>query len=224
MTGGIYTIRIQGSLKFYIGRTKNFKTRKSHHLWLLRRGVHHCKHLQNAFNKHGHIEFVEEQEENDKEQRIILEQWWLDKYGPVGLLVNHQMKANPDDMADKPWKPDRKRVAHNKGVPSPLRGKKRDPEIGAKISASKKGKVPSEKQLLALAENRKKIDHSKPKKPMSEETKKKISEAQAGKKRGPYKKSHGQKISAARKGIVFSEEHKTNLKIAAQNRAKGTKR
>lgn len=220
MAGGVYTIRIFGSLKFYIGRTKNFKRRKAHHLWLLSRGKHHCKHLQNAFNKHGGIEFVEEQEENNKEQRIVLEQQWLDKYGPAGVLVNHQMKANPDDMSDKPWNPDRKRVAHNKGIPSPLRGKKRDPEIGAKISASKSGKGLNEKQLLALAENRKKIDCSRPKRPMSEETKKKISEAQVGKKRGPYPKSHGQKISAARKGIVFSDEHKMKLKTAAQNRAR----
>ena len=222
MTGGIYTIRISGSLKFYIGRTKDFKRRKAHHLWLLRRGEHHCKHLQNAFNKHGHIEFVEEQEENDKEQRIVLEQWWLDKYGPVGLLVNHQMKANLDDMADKPWKEDRSRVAHNKGMPSPLRGTKRDPSIGAKISASKRGKPLTEKQALALAENRKKIDHSKPKKPMSEETRKKM----MGNKNGVGKRSAEARaaISRGRKGIVFSEEHKMNLRIAAKNRAKGTQR
>lgn len=218
MTGGIYTIRITGSLKFYIGRTKNFKRRKAHHLWLLRRGEHHCKHLQNAFNKHGQVKFVEEQEENNKEERIVLEQWWLDKYGPTGLLVNHHMRASADDMANKPWKPERPRVAHNKGVPSPFRGVKRDPAIGAKISASKKGKPLTEKQLMALTESRKKIDHSKPKKPHSDEAKRRMSEARKGVKRGPYPAHHGEAISRARTGMKFSDEHKAKLRAAAARR------
>lgn len=224
MIGGIYTIRVQGSDKFYIGRTKKFTTRKAHHMWLLRRNEHHCQHLQNAFNKYGSVQFVEEQEENDKQKRIQLEQEWIDRYKDTGLLVNVHLKASFDDVGDKPWAEQRVRVAHNKGKPSPLRGIKRDPAIAKKISEAKKGKPLNEKQLLALAENRKKIDFARPKKPMTEETRKKISEAQLGKKRGPYPKSHGEKVSAARKGIVFSEEHKMKLSIAAKNRAKGMQR
>ena len=79
MIGGIYTIRVQGSDKFYIGRTKKFTTRKAHHMWLLRRNEHHCQHLQNAFNKYGNVQFSAEQEENDKQKRIQLEQDWIDR-------------------------------------------------------------------------------------------------------------------------------------------------
>jgi group I intron endonuclease len=215
MAGGIYTIRIQGSKKFYIGRTKNFKTRKADHLWLLRNKKHHCKHLQNAFNKYGSVDFVEEEQEDDKEKRIVLEQKWMDQYGPLGLLVNHQLKTNPEDMADKPWKKDRPRLAHNKGKPSPLRGTKRDDEVRKKISAAKKGKA-TQKLLDSLAENRKKIDFNKPRKPMSEEAKKKM----IGNKNGIGKRSDAARaaISRGRKGIVFSEEHRAALSRAAKLR------
>lgn len=212
MIGGIYTIRVDGSDKFYIGRTKKFTTRKAHHLWLLRRNKHHCKHLQNAFNKYGKVQFVEEQEENDKQKRIQLEQDWIDRYKDSSLLVNHHMKASYDDVGDKPWSEKRIRIPHNKGKPSPLRGIKRDPAIAKKISEAKKNKPLNEKQLLALAENRKKFDPTKPRKPYTEEVKQRMSEIRKGVKRGPYPKSHGEAISKARLGMKFSEEHKAALR------------
>ena len=214
MSGGIYTIRVQGSDKFYVGRTLSFQRRKAHHLWLLRQKRHHCKHLQNAFNKYGSVEFVEELVENDKELRIQLEQQWIDQYKDSGLLVNHQMKACMDDRGGDTWKADRPRVAHNKGKPSPFRGIKRDPEIGKKISAAKKGKPLNEKQLLSLAENRKKIDFHKPKGPMPEERKQQISRTKTGVKNGPYPKSHGDAISKARMGMKFTDEHRKNISEA----------
>jgi group I intron endonuclease len=187
MNGGIYTIRVQGSEKFYVGRTISFPKRKAHHMWLLRRERHHCKHLQNAFNKYGSVEFVEEIVENDKERRIQLEQEWIDRHKDGGVLVNHQMKATNDDVGGKKWKEDRSRVPHNKGKPSPLFGVKRDPAIAKKISEAKKKKGQTEKQLQALAENRKNIDYKKPRTPMSEAARKHLGELRAGVKRGPYK-------------------------------------
>ena len=191
MTGGIYTIRVNGSDKFYIGRTKKFTTRKAHHLWLLRRGTHHCKYLQSAFNKHGGVTFVEEQAEDDKEKRIFLEQQWFDKFSGIGLLVNHMLKATNDDIGGKTWNSDRKRVPHNKGKASPFKGIKRDPEIAKKISKTKKEKGQTKKQLIALVENRKNFDAKKPRGPMSESAKKNLSALRSGVKRGPYKRGMG---------------------------------
>jgi group I intron endonuclease len=224
MSGGIYTIRVQGSDKFYVGRTLSFQRRKAHHLWLLRRERHHCKHLQNAFNKYGSVEFVVERVENDKELRIQLEQQWIDQHKDSGLLVNHHMKASMDDAGGKPWKLDRPRVLHNKGKPSLFKGIKRDPAIAKKISDAKKGKPPTEKQLLALVENRKKIDPKKPRSPMSEAAKKHLSDIRKGVKRGPYSEAHGLAVSKGRMGMKFTDEHKANLKKAAQNRKKGMAR
>ncbi len=191
MIGGIYTIRVDGSDKFYIGRTKKFTTRKAHHLWLLRRNEHHCQHLQNAFNKYGQVHFVEEQKENDKLKRIELEQEWIDRHKDSGLLVNVCMKASHTDAGDKPWSEKRARVAHNKGKPSPLRGVKRDPAIAKKISETKKLRGQTEKQLLALAENRKNLDPTKSRKPHTEEFKKRMSAIKLGRKNGPYKTKKG---------------------------------
>ena len=222
MIGGIYTIRVQGSDKFYIGRTKKFTTRKAHHMWLLRRNEHHCQHLQNAFNKYGNVQFSAEQEENDKQKRIQLEQDWIDRYKDSGLLVNIHLKASFDDVGEKPWGANRKRPEpYNKGRPSPLLGVKRDPAIAKKISETKKFRGQTEKQLLALAENRKKIDPTKPRAPMSEAVKKHLSEIRKGVKRGPYSEAHSVAVSKGRMGMKFTDEHKANLKKAAQNRKKG---
>jgi group I intron endonuclease len=218
MTGGVYTIRVQDSDKFYIGRTKSFTKRKAQHVWLLRRNKHHCQHLQNAFNKHGSIQFVEEQEENDKQKRIELEQEWIDRHKNTGLLFNVHMKASFDDAGDKPWSEKRARVAHNKGKPSLLRGVKRDSRVAKKISETKREKGQTEKQLIALVENRKKMDFKKSRRPMSESARKHLSELRSGVKRGPYSKAHGLAVSKARKGIAFSEEHKAKLREAALRR------
>jgi group I intron endonuclease len=222
MIGGIYTIRIDGSDKFYIGRTKKFTTRKAHHLWLLRRNEHHCQHLQHAFNKYGFVHFVEEQEENDKDKRVQLEQEWIDRHKVSGLLVNVHLKASFEDVGNRPWDQNRTRPKpHNKGKISPFLGMKRDPEIGKKISAAKKGKPLNEKQLLALAENRKKIDFKRPKGPMSEERKQHLSKVKTGTKQGPYPKSHGEAIRKARIGMKFTDEHRKNISEARKRQGAG---
>lgn len=46
---------------------------------------------------------------------------------------------------------------------------------------------------------------------LSAETRARISAVQKGKKRGPYPPEVGAKISAARKGIIFTAEHRANL-------------
>lgn len=50
---GIYEILNTVNGKRYIGSAVNFKRRRREHWAELRRNVHHCQHLQNAWNKHG---------------------------------------------------------------------------------------------------------------------------------------------------------------------------
>lgn len=54
---------------------------------------------------------------------------------------------------------------------------------------------------------------------MSEERKKKQSEAQKGRVKGPMSEEQKAKQSAAMKGRVLSEEHKSKLSAAAKARA-----
>lgn len=56
----IYQIVNKIDGKFYLGSAKNLTRRKARHLKLLRRGQHHSRYLQNAWNKYGeeNFEFV----------------------------------------------------------------------------------------------------------------------------------------------------------------------
>ncbi|MDR6389231.1 GIY-YIG nuclease family protein [Paraburkholderia phenoliruptrix] len=54
---GIYSIVGPGG-KMYIGQTQSFKTRWLTHRTRLRSGLHHCKPLQNAWNKYGESSFI----------------------------------------------------------------------------------------------------------------------------------------------------------------------
>lgn len=54
----IYSIVCKSNSKIYIGLTRNFKRRKTKHLYYLRRNYHVNKHLQNAFNLYGECNFL----------------------------------------------------------------------------------------------------------------------------------------------------------------------
>jgi group I intron endonuclease len=55
--GLIYLIRNAGTDKVYVGSTVVPRGRKNSHFGLLRRGKHHCIHLQRAFTRHGEDAF-----------------------------------------------------------------------------------------------------------------------------------------------------------------------
>lgn len=81
---GIYQIRNLNNGKVYVGSAKRFKSRYAHHLASLRKGTHHNKHLQGAFNLEGTdsfifevLEVVESEEQSD---RLLVEQRHLDAY------------------------------------------------------------------------------------------------------------------------------------------------
>ncbi len=79
MKSGIYKIINLVNGKFYIGSAENLKFRKAKHFSALRKGIHHSKHLQSSFNKHGEKAFefriVEYCEINNL---ILREQYYLD--------------------------------------------------------------------------------------------------------------------------------------------------
>jgi DNA adenine methylase len=56
--GGIYEIANRVNGKRYIGSAAYFNKRWSQHRHQLRRGTHHCAHLQRAWTKYGESEFV----------------------------------------------------------------------------------------------------------------------------------------------------------------------
>lgn len=55
---GIYRIECIGNGKFYIGSAVNLYKRLSDHRQGLRKNKHHCRYLQNAYNKYGEDSFL----------------------------------------------------------------------------------------------------------------------------------------------------------------------
>ena len=62
------------------------------------------------------------------------------------------------------------------------------------------------------------VPWNKDKKGVPEKTRRKMSDAQKGKKRKPFTKETRKRMSQARKGIKFSQEHRRNLTISRNKR------
>lgn len=71
----IYNIVNKINGKVYVGQTKNTKKRATSHKYMLNKGIHHSKYLQNSFNKYGieNFEFsiIEECTNNNVDDREI---------------------------------------------------------------------------------------------------------------------------------------------------------
>lgn len=106
---------------------------------------------------------------------------------------------------------------HNTRVNSPMH----NPETARKNSEAQKGKILSEETRKKISEANKGENHPMFGKTHSKETKKKMSEAKKGKPRKPFSKEHKEKISEANKGKKqkpFSEEHKRKLSEAKKGK------
>ncbi len=88
-TPGIYSIVHIASGRCYIGSTRNLYERLRHHRLCLKKGIHHCPHLQNAWSKYGENAFRIDLLESCLDEPVILvarEQHWMDRF--KGKLFN----------------------------------------------------------------------------------------------------------------------------------------
>lgn len=175
----IYKIVNTTNGKIYVGSAVNFRKRKNLHLKNLRDGNHGNKHLQLAFKKYGLDNFVFEIIELCfRENLLEREQFYIDNLKPEYNICKSVeksrlgIKSSPEHIA--------KIVASNTG-------KKRSPEACANIGLAKKGFKFSEESLLKLKLR-----------PRTEETRRKISEAQIGKTHTEEAKANMRKAIALR--------------------------
>lgn len=77
---GIYIITAPND-RVYIGSSSSIGSRKRNHFYMLKKGIHHCDGLQNAYGKYGRagltfkiIEYC------NSEELIEREQWWIDNH------------------------------------------------------------------------------------------------------------------------------------------------
>jgi len=200
----IYKIRNLINDKFYVGSAMDTRSRFRQHRRLLRRGTHHCKHLQAAWSKYGEDRFRFEVVEqcSAADQLESAEDRWLVEH------VGEPYCYNSGRSAKAPW-----RGTKGMGI-APMSGKSltdgakqqlreaalsqwetSDPRTGRTHSDETRAKI-SEKIQQALAEGRggKFIP--------SEETRAKMSAALRGNQNA--------------KGHERSEEHRRKLSESAK--------
>jgi group I intron endonuclease len=148
----------------YVGSAVAVNRRWNAHLCNLRKGTHHCKHLQNVHAKYGEsaldweiIEFVE-----DKTKLIEKEQFWIDFFQPT----YNKRKIADSCLGIKRSKESRlkmsiaqigkKQSEETKAKRSiALKGRPRSLAVREKISASHVGIVPNEASRAKMSESAK---------------------------------------------------------------------
>lgn len=176
---GIYVIRCSASGNCYVGSTSNFAHRWNVHRSTLRNGKHHSVVLQRAWLKYGEGSFsarIIEVCEPTQETLIEREQFWLDLIKPT---YNCSMTARVSLGAV--FSEERRanmRRAHASNGPKADQWREN-------IRAAKIGRIRGPNSVR--------------RKPVSDETRAKMSAAKMGKKCAPHTPEHNAKISAARR-------------------------
>ena len=202
-TNVIYKIRNVVNGKFYVGSAKDTRVRFRQHRKLLRKGTHHCKHLQAAWNKYGEdvfkFEVVERLESWDELEPA--EDRWLAEH------VGQPYCYNSGRSARAPW-----RGASGEGTP--FFGHKHGPEALAMLSAATK-------EQWRVADPRTGKQHSEgAKQKIAEKTHQVLAEGRGGKfiptAETRRKMSEALKGNQNAKGHIRSEEHRRKLAESAR--------
>ena len=94
---GIYKITNCIDEKFYIGSSKDIRTRFQQHKNLLNKNLHYNNHLQHAWNFYGENVFifeVIEEVENNPDSLFGREQFYLDLYQSYNKNIGYNININ----------------------------------------------------------------------------------------------------------------------------------
>lgn len=198
---GVYVIvnMIDGYGTTYIGSSQDIKARWAQHKYLLGKGQHFNKHLQNAWFKYGDaaFEFDILEEVNDSELLLQREQRWLNEYlGQPTPIYN---------------------IA--KDTTAPMRGHTFSEEHKRNLSEANKGQVPWTAGKHLSEEHKQKISRANTGKKRTLEQKRRISRGRKGKGTGPLPAWWRQRISDGSKEKVISQEtrHKISVALSGPN-------
>lgn len=170
MSGGVYQIKCTTTERAYYGSSTSIDKRLNQHLRMLRRGTHHSKPLQQAWNKYGEacfefstIAYLEDGELLSSEQRL-LDYAFAQPLRPYNCAKNSlaPMKGrNHSDMTKSMVS------LANTGSGNPFYGMQHTDETKQKISRAKKGQTPPNLGKQMSDEVKLKISNSKRGKPSS---------------------------------------------------------
>lgn len=173
MTQGIYAIVHVASGRRYVGRSVRIDERFATHRRLLRKGTHHCAHLQAAWNCYGEDSFVFCVIEKIADGKLLLntEQALLDNKDAVLFNSSRSAKAPEPQrgIALSAETKEKLRVALSgrefsletrAKISAKATGRILPSDVREKISASKRGRrnanlarVPTHKQIVLFTEN-----------------------------------------------------------------------
>jgi group I intron endonuclease len=202
---GIYSITHRDSGKRYVGSAKNVAARWRLHRHQLRRGTHHCAHLQRAFDKYGEdvFDWTILEEIPDPAALLGREQYYIDLFGAADGV--HGYNSRPVAKSNLGWRPsDETRERMRRGQT----GRKHSAETVSKRAESNRGRKHT-------PESRAKIGAAHRGKTISAEAKAAVSAAQAGRTRPPELR---ERISAKLRGIRRTPEQLENMRRGAQLR------
>ena len=219
MTRGIYRIRCMISKKSYIGRAESIEGRfTEEHLPSLRKGCHHCKYLQRAWDKYGEgsfeLEVVLEVLEGDL---ITIEQSFLNELYPTGTLFNVNKQAVGGSSKGVRSKESRQKTGDK------LRGRNLSQEHKEKLrqKALKRGPVSEEVRQKISDRLSEKIRGGWKRQPLSKEAREHLSQIRKGVKSGPMSLQTREKISRAKRGKKtgpVSEERREQMRQTSLGR------
>jgi group I intron endonuclease len=161
---GIYAILNTVTGKRYIGSAKCFRTRWNAHRAALNKGLHHSKHLQSAWNKHGAEAFVFTILEFCEHQKLIArEQSHIDALRPaynvcqvagstLGRVHSSSTKLKIAQKALGRKCPPRS-AEHRAAISASLVGKRKSEAHAAAFQAGRATRVYSEEQKLQVSES-----------------------------------------------------------------------
>jgi hypothetical protein len=164
MAAAIYAIVNNVTLDMYVGSAVAVNRRWNVHICNLRKGKHHCKHLQNAHAKYGEnafdwevIQFVE-----DKTKLIQKEQFWIDFFKPaynkrkIADSCLGVKRSNESRLKMSIAQTGKKQSEETKAKRSAaLKGRSRPLIVREKISASHFGIVPNNASRAKMSESAK---------------------------------------------------------------------
>ncbi len=183
--GGIYRIRNIVDNKFYIGSAKNFYKRWIVHKSLLRRNKQLNKHFQFSWNKYGEENFIfeilESYENPTQEELIDWEQWYLDNTNCCNDKYGYNLCKKADTTYGRVCSEETKRKISiaTKGKKGYWKGKHMPEETKSKLSKSKIGKKVWYKGIPFSKEAKENMSKSHKGSFASEETKEKMRKAHA---------------------------------------------
>lgn len=175
MKSGIYQIRNIQNNHIYVGSAVNIKNRWRSHVTLLRKGKHHSRHLQSAWNKYGEGCFdFSVLEYCNKENLIVREQHYIDTRSPSYNMsptagnqrgVHHseesKKKNSLANIGRTPWNKGKNGVYSDetlarmreakKGQQGFWKNKKKSEEHKAKIGNASRNRSPEVYEKMSVA-------------------------------------------------------------------------